>query len=132
ARSFPCDSTAIGVKRVLTQPVPLDLRSACAPRQTAGWYRLDDPGVVSDIADLLSQDFVQTSPVFVIAGEGEVCRVSARSPPGIDLNLDTVVRTAASSVGGSGGGHISRAGATIPHGKDDLFRQAVMEAMQVC
>ncbi|MDO9539890.1 MAG: DHH family phosphoesterase [Methanocalculus sp.] len=94
-----------------------------------GWYRLDDPGVVSDIADLLSQDFVQTSPVFVIAGEGEVCRVSARSPPGIDLNLDSVVRTAASSVGGSGGGHISRAGATIPHGKDDLFRQAVMEAI---
>jgi single-stranded DNA-specific DHH superfamily exonuclease len=97
-----------------------------------GWYRLDDPMVASDMADLLSQDVVQTTPVFVIAGDGGFCRISARSPPGIDLNLDAVVQTAAARVGGSGGGHISRAGATIPQGKDDLFMQAVMEAMQAC
>ncbi|MCQ1538516.1 DHH family phosphoesterase [Methanocalculus taiwanensis] len=94
-----------------------------------GWYRVDDLAVASDIADLLSTDLTQSSPVFVITEDDDFCSVSARTPPGCDLNLDRIVRTAATAVGGSGGGHIRRAGATIPAGKDVLFRQAVIEAI---
>lgn len=97
-----------------------------------GWYLVEDTAVVSDIADLLSFDLVQVQPVFIFSDDGNACRISARCPPGFDLNLDSIVRTAASSVGGSGGGHARRAGATIPHGKGDLFRQAVREAMEAC
>ena len=123
-------SEAWDVFSVFRQRIIQGLRSVVSI--DPGWYLVKDPGVASDIADLLSQDLMQASPIFVIASEGEICRISARSPPGIDLNLDEIVRTAASAVGGSGGGHTSRAGATIPNGRDDLFRQAVMEAIGVC
>ncbi len=94
-----------------------------------GWYRVNDQMVSSDVADILSTDLSRSSPVFVITEDGEFCSVSARTPPGLHLDLDTIVRTAATAVGGSGGGHMKRAGATIPAGTDTLFRQAVMEAI---
>ncbi|MCP1662226.1 MAG: DHH family phosphoesterase [Methanocalculus sp. MSAO_Arc1] len=98
----------------------------------SGWYTVNDTGVVSDIADLLASDLIQASPVFVLAKEGEICRVSARSSPGLNLNLDSVISEAASAVGGSGGGHGMRAGATIPQGGADRFRQIVTEAIAAC
>lgn len=94
-----------------------------------GWYRVNDKTVSSDVADLLSTDLTRSCPVFVITGDDELCSVSARTPPGLHLDLDTIVRTAAAAVGGSGGGHMKRAGATIPAGTATLFRQAVMEAI---
>ncbi|HIJ07181.1 MAG: Uncharacterized protein XE11_1547 [Methanomicrobiales archaeon 53_19] len=94
-----------------------------------GWYRVAYQTVSSDVADLLSTDISRSSPVFVIAGDDEFCSVSARTPPGLHLDLDSIVRTAAAAVGGSGGGHMKRAGATIPAGTETLFREAVMEAI---
>ena len=96
-----------------------------------GWYRMDDPSVSSDVADLLSTDLTQSSAIFVIAGDDDICSVSARTPPGIHLDLDTIVRTAAAAVGGRGGGHLKRAAATIPAENASLFRQTVMEAIPV-
>jgi len=93
-----------------------------------GWYRLDDSLVASDIADLLSHDRLLQDPVFVLVDDGEICRVSARSPPENGVNLGEIVKSAAAFVGGSGGGHNRRAGATIPQGSVDAFRQAVGEA----
>jgi RecJ-like exonuclease len=40
---------------------------------------------------------------------------------GPELNLSEIIRKAAESVGGIGGGHKVAAGATIPKGKEDEF-----------
>jgi hypothetical protein len=53
-------------------------------------------------------------PVLVYARDGDLCRISARCPPGSTTELGPLVRELAAACGGSGGGHNLRAGATIP------------------
>ncbi len=64
-------------------------------------------------------------PVFVFSEMGEApTKVSARGlRPQVDRGMDlaTVCRTAASAVGGEGGGHRIASGATIPPGARDRF-----------
>ncbi len=55
-------------------------------------------------------------------------KVSARAPRNLlakGLNLAEVLRDAAASVGGEGGGHNIAAGATIPRGSEEEFLSVV-------
>ncbi|MCX6685906.1 MAG: DHHA1 domain-containing protein [Methanoregula sp.] len=94
-----------------------------------GVYEIGDAELAGDVADALACRSIHTHPVAVIARNGDVCRVSARCPPGIDADLGTVIRGIAQSCGGSGGGHRLRAGATIPCTRLDAFRKGWHEAV---
>ncbi|MFA7563341.1 MAG: DHH family phosphoesterase [Methanoculleus sp.] len=92
-------------------------------------FEVDDGGVASDVADALANDFVQSSPVFVIGRSGDACSISARCPPGVEVDLEAVMQTVAEACGGRGGGHRRRAGARIAADQADRFRQALLEAI---
>ncbi|MDK2916746.1 MAG: single-stranded-DNA-specific exonuclease [Euryarchaeota archaeon] len=111
------------------QAVVAGIRGARRLDERLAIFAVDDGWVASDVADALANDFVQTGPVFVIGRSGDDCSVSARCPPGIDLDLAALMRTAAEACGGRGGGHRLRAGARIAADQADRFRQAILEAV---
>lgn len=111
------------------QEVVAGIRGAHRLDERVAIFAVDDGGVVSDVADALANDFVQTGPVFVIGRKGDQCSISARCPPGIDLDLEVLMRTVAEACGGQGGGHRLRAGARIAADQADRFRQALLEAI---
>jgi single-stranded-DNA-specific exonuclease len=92
-------------------------------------YEIGDAAVASDVADMLACQSTSTAPIAVVAQDGKTCRISARSPPGIDADLGTLIRNLAQSFGGNGGGHRYRAGATIPCIQLDAFRKGWHEAV---
>ncbi|MDD1684513.1 MAG: DHHA1 domain-containing protein, partial [Methanoregula sp.] len=68
-------------------------------------------------------------PVLVYAKSRDVCKLSARCPAGTTADLGPLVRTLAGSCGGNGGGHLLRAGATIPCDRISLFVKGWQEAV---
>jgi len=94
---------------------------------TSGVYEVSDVSVISDVADILSRDRDPSSPVLVYARSGVGCRLSARAPGGRELG--PLVRDLARSCGGTGGGHIRRAGATIPCDRIAMFAKGWQEAL---
>lgn len=111
------------------QEVVAGIRGAHRLDERVAIFAVDDGGVVSDVADALANDFVQTGPVFVIGRKGDQCSISARCPPGIDLDLEVLMRTVAEACGGQGGGHRLRAGARIAADQADRFRHELLEAI---
>lgn len=111
------------------QAVVAGIRGARRLDERVALFSVDDGGVASDVADALANDLVQNGPVFVIGMSGDHCSVSARCPPGIDLDLDAVMRTVAEACGGRGGGHRRRAGGRIAVDQVDRFRQTLLEAV---
>lgn len=91
-------------------------------------YEVQDISLTSDVADILTRDLMNMWPVLVYAHAGESCKISARCPPGIAKSLGPLVGSLAAACGGNGGGHIHRAGATIPYGKMGLFTKGWQEA----
>jgi single-stranded-DNA-specific exonuclease len=91
-------------------------------------YEIDNPAVVRGAADALANDRVQTAPVVVMAKGGETITVSARCPPGVDVDLEALMRRLGEECGGSGGGHRRRAGATIRSDRADCFTAGLAEA----
>ena len=94
-----------------------------------GVYEVESTTLASDVADILARDVPHAVPVLVYAKNRDVCRISARCPPGTTADLGPLVRTLAASCGGNGGGHLLRAGATIPAGKISLFAKGWQEAV---
>jgi len=94
----------------------------------AGVFEVADAAVVSDVADILARDRDASSPVLVYARSGTGCRVSARTPAGSG-ELGPLIRQLALSCGGTGGGHIRRAGATIPCDRIAMFAKGWQEAL---
>jgi single-stranded DNA-specific DHH superfamily exonuclease len=92
-------------------------------------FTVDDGAVAGDVADALANDLVQDGPVFVMGPRGEHCSISARCPPGVDLDLEPLMRRIAEACGGQGGGHHRRAGARIDAGQAERFRQELLEAV---
>ena len=60
---------------------------------------------------------------------GEDCRISARLPTGVTADLGPLVRDLAAACGGNGGGHHTRAGATIPCDRLEAFVKGWQEAL---
>ena len=92
-------------------------------------YEIDNPAVVRGAADALANDRVQTAPVVVMAIGDDTVTVSARCPPGVDVDLEALMRRLGEECGGSGGGHRRRAGATISADAADCFRTRLAEAI---
>jgi single-stranded-DNA-specific exonuclease len=92
-------------------------------------FEVDDATVASDVADILVRDQSQAGPVLVMTKSGGSCRVSARCPQDTRAELGEIVRRIARNAGGSGGGHLLRAGATIPCDQTALFIKEWQEAL---
>ena len=92
-------------------------------------FKIENPSVSSSVADVLARDGLLDMPVLTIAKINGNYSVSARCPARINIDLSTVMKEAAGSVGGTGGGHRSRAGAKI--GEDQLmpFIKNIEEAL---
>jgi len=104
-------------------------RSATKQDAAGSIYEVERCDLASDVADALSCRIKAQAPLAVIAKDGSVCRVSARSPDGTGKDIGAALRSLAQACGGSGGGHRSRAGATIPCANIEAFRKGFSEAM---
>lgn len=103
--------------------------TASAAKTRDGVCEVGDPAVASDVADILAFDLDRSGPVLVWARDSEACRFSARCPGMPDLDLGAVVRRLAAENGGTGGGHRTRAGATIGCSETDSFVKGFLEAV---
>lgn len=105
------------------------IKGLIMPDSQAGVYEVQDVTLTSDVADILARDREHTRPVLVYANAGDSCKISVRCPAGVTAELGPLVSTLAAACGGNGGGHIRRAGATIPCDKVGLFTKGWQEAL---
>lgn len=94
----------------------------------ANVFLVEGPAIASDVADILVRDRVQETPVLVYAQENGTCHISARCPSGAQADIGPLIRRLAESCGGTGGGHVLRAGATIPCDRIGTFVAGWQEA----
>jgi single-stranded-DNA-specific exonuclease len=94
-----------------------------------GFFMVGEPRLASDVADALAWDCQREGPVFVVARADELCHISARCPDCAGKNLGEEVRNAAIRCEGFGGGHHTRAGATISCARLDQFRSHMAKVM---
>ena len=84
--------------------------------------------VVGIVAGMILSDCRRNIPIVAFADSDDGVKVSARANRDLadrGLDLSEVMKTAASLVGGFGGGHSVAAGATIPADKKEEFLDAV-------
>jgi single-stranded-DNA-specific exonuclease len=105
------------------------IESARRLDETQAIYEVDNPAVTGAVADALARDCVRQTPVVVLARNGDACRISARRPPGSAADMDSLLRTVAAACGGTGGGHESRAGATIRADAVECFTKGILEGV---
>jgi hypothetical protein len=106
-----------------------ELRSAVGKQAGDGYYEVGDISLTSDVADALARDTLQKVPVLVAAKSGDLCHISVRSPPGLDRNIGEETRNAAIECDGFGGGHATRAGATVSCARIEEFRAALSRGL---
>lgn len=93
-------------------------------------YAVTDATVASGVADCLAFDLQRETPVAVMAPSGgDEWHVSARAPPGVEVDLEAVLRDLATALGGSGGGHRDRSGASVPADRIEEFRDGFVRAV---
>ncbi|MDD3622137.1 MAG: DHHA1 domain-containing protein [Methanofollis sp.] len=93
-------------------------------------YAVTDATVASGVADCLAFDLQRDTPVAVMAPRGgDEWHVSARTPPGVEVDLEAVLRDLATALGGSGGGHRDRSGASVPADRIEEFRDGFVKAV---
>jgi hypothetical protein len=105
------------------------IRGIPAPEGQVSVYEVHDVTLTSDVADILARDREHIHPVLVYANAGDCCKISARCPAGVAVELGPLVNRLAAACGGNGGGHIRRAGATIPCDKVSMFTKGWQEAL---
>jgi single-stranded DNA-specific DHH superfamily exonuclease len=92
-----------------------------------GIYEISDKRLASDVADIMNGSMDSTgNPTIVFARQDNgMCHLSIRVPPSLlsrnGGDLGTLVHTIAEECGGYGGGHTTRAGATIACGHLSRF-----------
>ncbi len=101
------------------------------PEERLLLFEVENDAVISDVADALASSRTYDAPIFVVGPKGDRCSVSARCPPGVDVDLEALVRRLAEECGGHGGGHARRAGAVVPQDQLDRFRTGLLEAVTV-
>jgi len=94
----------------------------------ANVFEVQGTTIASDVADILVRDRVQEMPLLVYTQENGSCHISARCPSGARADIGPLIRRLAESCGGTGGGHILRAGATIPCDRIGTFVAGWREA----
>lgn len=96
---------------------------------SSGVFEVQGTTITSDVADILVRDLPLISPVLVYAQGTDGCHISARCPSGAQADIGPLVRKLAEACGGNGGGHILRAGATIPCDRIGVFTKGWQEAI---
>ncbi|MDI6899921.1 MAG: DHH family phosphoesterase [Methanolinea sp.] len=106
------------------------LRSCWEQKDVSGVVEVGDPSVASDVADAFSRDCLHDRPVVAVAAQkDDLAFVSVRVTPGRDIDISEHVHVAAVQVGGFGGGHRQRAGATVPAGQLSRFMDALQKSV---
>ncbi len=106
------------------------VQSARPLEGSPGIFEVQGTTLASDVADILTRDITRSEgPVLVYAKGEDGCHISARARKGTPANIGPIVHRLAESCGGSGGGHVLRAGATIPCDKIGAFAQGWREAL---
>jgi len=84
------------------------------PREAGQVYEISDRRLASDVADTISGMDLGDKAVIVVANQDDgTSNLSIRVQARTGTDLGTLVHTLATDCGGHGGGHTSRAGATI-------------------
>jgi len=104
------------------------VRTARPLEGSPGVFEVQGKTVASDIADILVRDLPYTNPVLVYAQGTDGCHISARCPPGAKADIGPLMQRLAEACGGNGGGHVLRAGATIPCDRIGAFTKGWQEA----
>lgn len=104
------------------------VRTARPQDGAPGIFEVKGTTLASDVADILVRDRPSQGAVLVWAPGNTGCHISARCPAGAPADIGPVVRQLAASCGGTGGGHKSRAGATIPCDRIAEFMKGWQEA----
>jgi len=76
--------------------------------------------IIGTVCSIISNN-MEKDMIVGFANSKNGVKVSARSKPGLDINLGEMVTKAAQSVDGIGGGHVSASGAKIPFNKEKEF-----------
>lgn len=105
------------------------VRTARPHDGATGVFEVQGTALASDVADILIRDRTTTAPVLVYAKGSNTCHISARCPAGAKEGIGPLVRRLAESCGGTGGGHVLRAGATIPCDRIGDFSRGWQEAI---
>jgi len=105
------------------------VKGARQHEDAAGVYEVQGAMLSSDVADILARDLPHEVPILVYAQGQGMCHISARSPGGRNASLGPMVREIAAACGGTGGGHLLRAGATIPCDRIADFTRGWQEAL---
>ncbi|HZD44382.1 MAG TPA: DHH family phosphoesterase, partial [Methanomicrobiales archaeon] len=106
-----------------------EVQQASAAAAQGAIYTVEDANLTGSVADALVHDLQQSTPVAVVGETNGSIHISARNPPGVNLNLGEEMRTLARELGGSGGGHQRRAGATIPLQQRDSCIRRLKEVL---
>jgi single-stranded-DNA-specific exonuclease len=93
-----------------------------------GVFEVQGVTIASDVADILVRDLPYTNPVLVYAQGNGSCHISARCPSGAKADIGPLMHRLAETCGGTGGGHVLRAGATIPCDRIGAFVSGWQEA----
>ncbi len=111
--------------RVLAELARLERGEGLEAREHLQAFSLDEPALAGPVAGLaLAYLLDPDRPVFALARQGDVVKVSARGTPRLTdrgLDLAETCRRAAQAVGGEGGGHRVASGASIPKGEEAAF-----------
>jgi nanoRNase/pAp phosphatase (c-di-AMP/oligoRNAs hydrolase) len=105
------------------------VRTARPLEGTSGIFEVQGTAIASDVADILVRDLPHTNPVLVYAQGTDGCHISARCPSGSLADIGPLVHRLAEACGGNGGGHVLRAGATIPCDRIGVFTKGWQEAI---
>jgi single-stranded-DNA-specific exonuclease len=105
------------------------VKSARPVEGSPGVFEVQGTTLASDVADILVRDLPHTRPVLVYARGADGCHISARCPKTAKADIGPLVHRLAEACGGNGGGHILRAGATIPCDRIDMFTKGWQEAL---
>ena len=101
------------------------IAAAIPVEEAAIAFRIEDPRLASDVASALAGPLGR--PVLVAAGTDGAIRVSARGDGTVPLG--PLLRQLAGEAGGSGGGHVRRAGAIVPAAAFQAVAVAFAEAV---
>ena len=88
-------------------------------------WEVPDADAASDVADMFAAEL--SSPVLVVGRASSYLKVSARAPAGSDVNFEQFMKQSVKQFGGSGGGHMSRAGGELPLECEAAFLASVPE-----
>ncbi|MCQ8893600.1 MAG: DHHA1 domain-containing protein [Methanolinea sp.] len=129
-RSSTCLAEAYDRSFQHRQNVIRAIRAACEKENPTGVIEVEDPAVASDVADALSRDCPRSEPLVLVAARSrDLVFVSVRAVQGQKTELGDDVHEVALQLGGFGGGHRNRAGATIPAGRLPQFVDALQRTV---